>query len=134
MATPISGQYGQVDIGSSTIGEANHWTMEDAVDASQFGTFGGGGYKDGNVGQKFATGTIEGAYDRSNPIEQSVSVGDAATLNLYLSTTTGGGQRMRVVPAQITGISFDVDGDTGEKNSWSITFQTDGAWTEVPAA
>lgn len=133
MGTPISGQYGQVDIGSSTVADANHWTMEDAVDASQFGTFGGGGYKDSNVGQKSATGTIEGVYDRTNPIEQEVTVGASVTLSLYLSTTTGGGQRMRSVPAHVTGISFDVDGDTGEKTGWTINWQSDGEWTEVPA-
>ena len=134
MSTPISGKYGQVDIGSSTVAEANAWTMDDAVDASQFGVFGGGGYKIGNVGQAFATGTIDGAYDRTNPIEQTVTVGSAVTLSLYLSTVAGGGERKRSVPAQITGISFNVDGDTGEKTSWSMTWQSTGAWTEVPAS
>ena len=134
MGTPISGQYGQVDFGSSVIADANHWTMEDTVDASQFGTFGGGGFKDSNVGQKSATGTIEGVYDRTNPIEQEAVVGASVDLSLYFSTVAGGGVRKRVVPAHITGISYDVDGDTGEKNTYSINWQSDGAWTEVPAA
>jgi hypothetical protein len=128
MAT-VSGKYGQVDVGSSTFTECNHWTMEIVVDASQFGTFGGGGDKTGNVGQRSATGTIEGPYDLANPVEQDITAGSSVTLVLYLSTAAGGEARSYTLTAQITSLSFEVEGDTGEKVSWSANFQSSGAIT-----
>jgi len=128
MAT-VSGKYGQVDAGSSTFAHCYHWTMELVADASQFGIFGGSGWKIGNVGQLSATGTIEGAYDLASPIEESITAGTEVTLTLYLSTASGGKKREYTVPAQITSLSYEVDGDTGEKVTWSANFQSTGEIT-----
>jgi hypothetical protein len=138
-----SGKFGQVIVGGKTIAYANHWTMDDSVEASQFGIFGGDGWKLGNVGQRFATGTIEGAYDFASgeTIEDFLYAGrienspgtQPVTLLLYLSTTgtvPTRSDRYFTVPCQITGISYDVDGDTGEKVGWSATWQSSGAITD----
>lgn len=127
-----SGKYGQIDVGGSTYASFNHWTMDDSADAGQFGTFGGGGFKGGNVGQRFATGLIEGPHNFAT-LSELVQVGDEVELVLWLSSTGGGGASDQKVTltAQITGKSFDVDGDTGEKVGMSLTWQSVGSWSET---
>lgn len=126
-----SGKYGKILIGASEIQYGNKWEFNDDVDASQFGVFGGGGKKKGNVGQGFGKGTIDGVYDFAAPIEKWVNTGDSLTLLLYLTTVaSGSADRFITVPAQITGRKRVVDGDTGAVVGWHLDFQTDGAWTE----
>lgn len=123
-----SGKYGQIDVGASTYGSFNHWTMDEVADASQFGTFGGSGKKTGNVGQVAATGVIEGPHNFA-ALSSYVQVGDEVTLVLYTSTAAGGGEQKLTFTAQITGKSLDVDGDTGEKTGMSLNWQSSGTYT-----
>jgi len=123
-----SGKYGQVDFGSSTYGEAHSWSMEDQVDAEQFGTFGGGGFKTGETGNRFATGTIEGKQNFDEPIDTLVAPCDEITLYLYESTDTGGGERKHTITAQVTSLSTEVDGDSGAAVSWTINWQSSGSY------
>jgi len=125
-----SGKYGQIDVGASTYGTFNHWTMSEVADAEQFGTFGGGGRKSGNVGQGSATGVIEGPHNFA-ALSSLVDIGDSVTLKLYTSTTGGGGEQYITVPAQITSRDFDVDGNTGAKVGMSLGWQSNGTWTET---
>lgn len=124
-----SGKYGQIDVGASTYGSFNHWSMDEVADASQFGTFGGGGYKSGNIGQVAATGVIEGPHNFA-ALDALVQVGDTVQLVLHTSTAAGGGaQNITHATAQITGKSVEVDGDTGEKVSMSLNWQSNNTWT-----
>ena len=123
-----SGKYGQVDFGASAYAEANHWTMDRQVDAEQYGAFGGAGWKKGATGNKSATGTVEGKYDFADVLEELVDVGDEVTLKLYLSTTSSpiAADNYFTVPAQITKVSYDVDGDSGKVVGFSLDWQSNG--------
>jgi hypothetical protein len=123
-----SGKYGSVSWGASNYAYANKWDLDVKADAEQFGVFGGHGWKKGNVGQKAGTGTISGVYDAVNPLDDQIHIGDSVTLTLgiYVGKTLSG-------TAQITDIKITVDGDTGAKTTWSLSFQTDGVWDDFDA-
>ncbi len=123
-----SGKYGQVYFGASVYAEANKWSMAQTADGEQHGVFAGDGWKTGTVGLAGATGTIEGKYDFALPLKDYITIGDEIELKLYLTTASGpvGAAAYYTVPAQILGLSFDVDGDTGATVSWSIDWQSNG--------
>lgn len=132
MSTTYSGKYAQVDFGSSAYAEAQHWTFERTADTQQWGSFGGGGFKDAAAGQRSGRGTVEGKYDFADPLENLVKEGDSVTLKLYLTKTGSGAaaDRYWTVPAVITDISEDAEGDAGDPVSFSLSFVTKGGWTE----
>jgi len=132
MGTPYSGKYARVDFGSSAYAEANHWTMEQRADNTQYGLFGGGGYKNSVAGQKSASGTVEGMYDFAVPLEDLIKVGDTVVLKLYMTQTASGAAADKYweVTAVITDVSFDAEGDAGDPVSFSLSWASHGTWSE----
>lgn len=130
MPTFSNGKYGQIEAGPSQITHATSWTMDIVTDAEQFATFGAAGYKYGSVGTRSATGTLEGPYDYDEPIEDMLLVGRNVELTLYLRTALGGGEKKLVVPAQITGITYNVDSDSASRVGWTATWQSNGPWND----
>ena len=128
--TSRSGKYGKVYWGSSSYAMANKWNEEETADGSQFGVFVGSGQKKGNVGQKGSKGTVNFVYDFDAPIDSILSVGDAITLKLYLTTAASGSRgTYRTGPAQILSLKHETDGDTGAPVGGSFDWQSDGVWT-----
>jgi len=124
------GRYGRVKAGNNVIVYADKWSMEQTADASQFPTFGGGGFKHGVVGNVGATGTIEGPYDFDDPVEDELAVGSEYAAELYLSTVAGGDARFYTLTIQITGLSTTVDGTGADPVRWAATWQSDGTITD----
>lgn len=131
MATTYSGRYGQLDITSSAIAEVTSWSLTTSSDVSQWGYFGGSGYKDAQGGNVSGSGTFEGKYDWDQPIEDFIEAGDEVTLLAYLTTTASGAvaDRYITVPVVISELTFNTDGDTGDPVSYTASFVTRGQWT-----
>ncbi len=123
-----SGKYGQVQVGASIYAEINKWTMTITTDAEQHGVFAGDGWKIGTAGLAAATGTVEGKYDFADPLAGLLTIGDLVVLKLFLTTDAGpiGSEAFYTVNAHVTGLNFDVDGDTGAAVSFTFDWQSTG--------
>jgi hypothetical protein len=120
----VSGQYGDVKIGSTQISEVSKWSYNPKVTIHAYSSNKTGGYKKKVAGIKDGTGSIEGIYDPANPIMATIDIGTAVTLKLYLTATV-----FYSVPAIISSLKLDVDIDTGDFVKYSSDFEATGAWT-----
>jgi hypothetical protein len=76
------------------------------------------------AGTKDHSGTLEGKFDDSDPIDDYFDEGDLVTLHLYVTSSA-----FYVVPAMITEVSIEVDIDEGDIIPWSASFGGNGAWS-----
>ena len=118
-----SGKDGLIKIGSTAIPDILGWTFDKTANGDQFGSSSGAGYAKAVVGTKRGSGTITAKWDAS--AASTIAEGVSATLLLYLNAT-----EFYSVPAIITSFSLNVDIDTGNANSFTANFLTNGAWTE----
>lgn len=118
-----SGKDGSVKIASASVGEILKWTFRKESNVRQFATSESSGSARAVAGSKRGSGSIEGKLDSLavSPIIE----GTSATLLLYTN-----GTEKYTVPAIIQNFSVMVDIDTGEPNSFTADFVTNGAWTE----
>lgn len=124
MGGPISGQYGAVKIGSSCVAEANKWTLDKEATLHEFATCstpadGGMGVL---AGRKKHSGSAEGLFDPTDPIENYFDEGDTVTLKLYVNATKYY-QGSAVIEKLTIG---DVDIQDGAPVPWSMTFKANG--------
>ena len=120
----FSGKDGKVRIGASDLAEITGWTFNPTSNNPSWASSSTGGYKTRVAGVKDGSGSIEGKYDKTDPIDDSIKEGDCVTLELFQDAT-----RKFIVPAIIEGMTFEQDMDDGEVVSWSADFATTGAWT-----
>ena len=126
MAT-MSGQYGKVLIGSSSVVEVMKWSFARSVPDNPHGTSATAGYKKRTAGTKDGSGSLNGLQDPSDPVEGYFEEGDIVTLKLYDSAS-----RFFSVPAMISKLDTECDIDDGAPVPWSADFGIHGAWT-LPA-
>jgi len=127
-AAGVSGQFGDVKIGSTQISEVCKWNFNPKANNPAYSSNKTGGYKARVAGIKDGSGAIEGKWDPANPATAVIDVATLVTLKLYLTATV-----FYSVPAIIDALKIDVDIDTGDIVSFSADFSTNGAWTN-PAA
>ena len=134
MATPgngISGITGDALIAGATavqIHEVKKWSWKPKAENKDYASNITAGVKKRIPGVKDATGTIDGVWDPYNPITTQVDVG--ATITLHLQTTTA---QYIVAPVIIDDLSIEVDIETGAVDSWTMSFSSNGAWTNAVA-
>lgn len=119
-----TGCSGDVLIGSSSIAELTNWTFNKTVATDRYGSNSSNCYKKTIAGVKSGTGTLKGKYDDASPIEDFLDVGDSVSLLLQTDGST-----TYTVPAVIKSLDVEVDLDEGKANTWSATFETNGAWS-----
>lgn len=127
MAKAVSGQRGTVQIGSSDLVETKGWKFSRKANVHTYASNTSAGYKRAVAGTKSGSGTISGAYDATDPIDDHFEEGDEVTLKLYTTASA-----YYSVPAVIESIDFEVDMDEGDIVSWEAAFVADGAWA-LPA-
>lgn len=125
--TPESGSAGKVLISSTSVGEITKWTFNKNAVVTQFGSSEAAGFKKAIAGTKFGSGTIEGKWDGA--LTAPIKEGTAATLLLHTNAT-----ELFTVPAIMSNFTLTVDIDNGTPNSFTATFETNGAWTEPTLA
>jgi predicted secreted protein len=125
MAT-VSGQYGQIQIGSSDITECMFWSFTRTVADHAYASCSTGGYKKRIAGTKDGTGTMRGLQSdaASDDIETDFEEGDSVTLVLFWTAT-----KKYTVPAIITRLHTECDIDDGAPVPWEADFGANGAWT-----
>ena len=101
------------------------WRMSIKAAVDSKGTNASGGWKVAVAGTKQASGTIEGPWDDTDPIDDHMNAGDSVTLNLYSTAAS-----FWTVPAIIESIDYEVSIDDGEIVSWTASFQSNGEVTD----
>lgn len=125
----ICGKEGTVKIGSSDLPEITSWSFKPSVSLQEYASNKTNGFKRKVCGSKTASGSIEGMWDRNEPITDHFKEGDSVTLLLHLDAT-----RLVTVPAIIKSMDLEVDIDENAVEAWSAEFDADGEWTYTIAA
>jgi hypothetical protein len=103
--------------------EITKWSRQGEVDTDRFATSMSDGHKQSQPGNKAATGTVEGRRRTDGgKIEAILAEGDQVTLKLGFTSTNGISQ-----PCTIKSLSFEVDADSGAMQSFSFTWESNGA-------
>ncbi|SRR6266446_1852213 len=129
----ISGNGGDVKIGSTSIAEVKTWTFDKEAATTRYGSnatvSSGVCYKKTVPGTRQGQGTLDCTYvSLTPPDSNSLDVGSGVTLKLYLTSTL-----FYSVPAVIKTLKFKVDIDTGAYIGFTADYESDGAWTNVVA-
>lgn len=123
----VSGQYGQIKVGSSNLTECMFWSFDRTAADHAYASCATGGYKKRVAGTKDGTGNLKGEQDPANPIETFFVEGSLATLLLYYTAS-----KFYTVPAMITRLHVETDIDDGAIVPWEADFGINGAWS-LPA-
>lgn len=117
-STTISGKEGKVALSTpSDLAHVTLWTMDQSDSAPAWNSSSTGGHKTRKSGVRDATGTVEGKYDQDDPIENRLGVGSAVTLYLHQRA-----DRKITVAALVTGLTLNVNIDSGEIESWTASW------------
>lgn len=122
----VSGQYGKIMIGASTLAECTKWTWNEEVVDSAYASCSTSGNRSRVAGTKDSTGTLEGILDPSDDIHNYILAGDHVTLKLYYTAT-----KYHSVPAQINKIGQEVDIEEGNVIRWTADFGQTAAPTRM---
>ena len=119
-----SGTLGSVQVDGSTILDVTKWSINKTCNITPFASNSSGGAKKRVAGSKDITGSCEGKYDPTMPIEDHLGEGDSVTITLVRDTgdTIGGA-------AVVDELTLDCDMDSGDPQSWTVSFGANGAWT-----
>ena len=120
----LTGNTGTVEAGSSTVLEITKWSFTTKSELTVWASNTSNGHKKRKGGTKDGTGSIEGKYDDSQPVEDILEEGSEVTLTLVRDT----GNEI-TVPAVIEQLEFEVDVDSGAVQSWTASFGSNGAWS-----
>lgn len=130
VAEPICGKEGTVKIGSTELPEITKWTFKPNVSLQSYASNKTNGFKRKVCGSKDATGTLEGKWDRKDPITDHFQEGDSVILSLHVDDT-----RTVTVQAFIKSLDLEVDMDENTITAWSAEFEADGEWVyDIDAA
>lgn len=128
----VSGNFGQVIVGGSVVGEINSWkgTLDRGgkTYGAQSGTDGAGKVWNKTVmGTGGFTGTIEGMFDPNFPVGSVVNTDNTVTLTLY-RVKPGLGQPVSGVggAARIFTIDLNTPIDTGDPEGFTLNFTFHG--------
>jgi len=122
--TAVSGQYGQIQIGSSDVTECTYWSFDRMANEQTYASCATEGYKKRVPGVKDGSGSLKGFQDPTDPIETYFEEGDLVTLKLYYTAT-----KFYSVPAMITKLHVETDIAEGALVPWEADFGCNGAWT-----
>jgi hypothetical protein len=120
----ICGREGTVKIGATDLPEITKFSFKTEVSTQEYASNKTDGYKRKVCGTKSASGSIEGKWDRNDMITSHFVEGDAVTLLLHLDAT-----KKVSVPSIIKNLNIEVDIDSGNIESWTADYESDGAWT-----
>jgi predicted secreted protein len=115
---------GDVKIGTAELPEITKWSFKPEVSVQEYASNKTSGFKRKVCGSHSATGTIEGKFDRTDPITTHFQEGSTVVLTLIIIT----GQTI-TVPAIIKSLDFEVDINENAIVSWSAEYESDGAYT-----
>lgn len=121
--TPLSGNEGKFKKGSSEL-EITHWTFSGVSDLHSYVSSKTGPRRRTIPGNELGTGTIEGKRMTDAPIEANFVNGDVVDATMLFGDSAGGIHASVV----IGNLDFDVNPDSGELESFSCSFTTDGDW------
>lgn len=120
----FSGKDGKVMIGATDLAHITSWSFNPVSNNPSWASSSTAGFKARVAGIRDGSGTIEGKYDKTDPIDDRIREGDCVTLLLFQDAT-----RKFTVPAIIDGMSFEQDMDDGDVVTWSADFSSTGAFT-----
>lgn len=126
MSRGISGNQGYAMVGSSEIEELTGWTMDRDPGTQTYNAHSGAGWQKTTTGNKKISGTITGKYDPDDPVDSQIATDSLVTLQLHHTSTdywTGS--------ARLGAINLSANIDTGEVQSWTCAFESDGAWSHT---
>ena len=129
MFTPVHGNQGKVLLGSSTIALLTKWTSDIDLGIVTYNAQQGAGWQQTVRGNKKASGTLTGKYVLSDPIDSKINIDTLVTLVLYHDPS----QRWISMSARTGKLSFsaNLEGQPGEIQEWSCSYESDGAVTQV---
>jgi hypothetical protein len=120
----ISGVNGNFLIGSTAVSETTKWNFGPKSNNPKYCSNKTAPYTWRVPGVKDGSGSADGKWDPTNPLTAVLDVGTLFTGKFYLDAVA-----YYQVPAVVDDIKLNVDIDTGEIVSWTVTFSTVGAWT-----
>lgn len=116
--------------GAETELEIGKWTFNAEVDTQRYASSKSGGYKKTEPGNKHASGTAEGKRvtdtGKVEAVLTGLGVGVKGTAKLMFDDNTG-----ISVPCVVKSLSNEVDVDGGTIESFSLAFESDGAWSYI---
>lgn len=120
-----SGQYGKIskDVGGTitAITECTNWSISKATPTTRYASCSTGGYSRTVTGVKQISGTIAGMFDRANPIEQILDIGDRILLQLHYNATAGHKFWVRIT----SGPNYNQDIKEGTAPEWTANWEMD---------
>ncbi len=128
-ADNICGREGTVKIATAEMPEITKFMFKPSVSTQSYASNKTDGFKRKVCGSREASGSLEGKWDRLDPIINHFTEGDFTTLLLHWDET-----RLVSVPSLITGMNFEVDMDEDTIDGWTADFEADGEWTYTFAA
>jgi hypothetical protein len=119
----VCGKEGNVKVGTGDLPEITKWTFKPAVSTQEYASNHTNGFKRQVCGSRSATGTIDGKWNRPDPITGHFKEGDSVVLQLYIDAT-----RYINCPSIIKSLSIDVDINDNAITGWSADFASDGQY------
>jgi hypothetical protein len=86
-ATRLTGAAAKVEVGTVEIKGAHNWTMTLAAESLDATGYDSEGYKEVEVGNKNASGTVDIKFEKAAAPEKSLTIGASVTLKLYEDAT-----------------------------------------------
>lgn len=126
----ISGVRGDAiyNTGGTQISEVKKFSWNPSQETKDYASNKTGGAKKRVSSVKDGSGSLDGVWDPWDPITDHMEPGTEVTLKLQHYT----GQ-FWVVPAIIDDMSFEVDIETGDVQTWTANFSLNGPWTKPTA-
>lgn len=124
--TAVSGQYGKIVSGASTVAECTKWTWDEEAAEHKYASCSTSGQRSRIAGTKDSMGALEGVLDPTDDIHNYFLAGDHVTLKLYYTAA-----KYHQVPAQINKLSQEVDIEDGGIIRWKADFGQTGAPTRM---
>lgn len=125
MSRGISGNRGKVLLGSCTISELTDFSFAFDRGLKLYNAYSGFGWQRSVLGNKKVNGTIKGKYDSSDPIDVVLNTDNLVTLQLFFDRDP---IEKLYGSARLGTIQYEVNLDTGDIETWSCAFESDGPW------
>ncbi len=117
--------------GTDTEIEIGSWTATLEAQSDRYASSKSAGFLQTETGNKGATGTFEGKRATDTKIEEACPPGNTV-VTLYLIFETSGPTGL-TMPCKIKTLTFSINPNTGEVQSYSCTFESHGAYDFSPA-
>tara|TARA_Y100000034_G_C6767975_1_gene342464 strand:+ start:310 stop:690 length:381 start_codon:yes stop_codon:yes gene_type:complete len=126
MPRGISGNQGYISFASSDIRELTKWTADKDFGVNTYNSRDSAGWQKTIVGNKKFSGTLEGKIDVDDSIEDDIDTESLVALQLHQNTANYWAGNGRV-----SNFSITCDPDTGEPQTWSCSWESDGSWAKT---